>query len=240
MPAGVEDRDADVWEALLAIAELAGGDWPKRARDAAKALVKVTREEEPSLGIRLLTDLRLIFGETAELATKEILRRLIALDEAPWGNINGKEFDARGLANSLRPFGVKSGTVRIGTDTPKGYKREDLVDVWRRYLPPLSHPGEPPHPLQAPQTANPAVNPAADVADDVAPQAPQKAPQKSPQTADVADVADVADLRGDGGDERVCQHCGAPERPGEPVLESYVDGEQYFLHRGCQKDWLAC
>ncbi len=28
LPEGVEDRDADVWEPLLAIAEAAGGDWP--------------------------------------------------------------------------------------------------------------------------------------------------------------------------------------------------------------------
>jgi hypothetical protein len=28
MPNGIEDRNADVWESLLAIADLAGGDWP--------------------------------------------------------------------------------------------------------------------------------------------------------------------------------------------------------------------
>ena len=39
MPLGIEDRNADVWEPLLAIAEAAGGDWPQRAREAAIALV---------------------------------------------------------------------------------------------------------------------------------------------------------------------------------------------------------
>ena len=39
MPAEVKDRDADVWEALLVVADVAGGDWPKRARVAAVALV---------------------------------------------------------------------------------------------------------------------------------------------------------------------------------------------------------
>src|SRR5215471_13019839 len=37
MPAGVEDRNADVWEAPLAIADAAGGDWPERGRRAAVA-----------------------------------------------------------------------------------------------------------------------------------------------------------------------------------------------------------
>ena len=32
MPDGIEDRNADVWEPLLAIADLAGGEWPERAR----------------------------------------------------------------------------------------------------------------------------------------------------------------------------------------------------------------
>ena len=48
MPAGVEDRDADVWEALLAVADAAGGDWPERARAAAVALVAQSKESTPA------------------------------------------------------------------------------------------------------------------------------------------------------------------------------------------------
>jgi Protein of unknown function (DUF3631) len=43
MPDGIEDRNADVWEALIAIADLAGGDWPERARRAAVALVAASQ-----------------------------------------------------------------------------------------------------------------------------------------------------------------------------------------------------
>ena len=150
MPAGVEDRNADVWEPLLAIADIAGGAWPKRAREAAVALIKVVRDEEPSLGLRLLADLRMVFGSTEEMSSKDILQALAALDEAPWADINGKPLDARGLANHLRPYGVRSITVRLGeTKTPKGYKCADLLDLWRRYLPPSAE-----SPPQAPQ-ANP-------------------------------------------------------------------------------------
>src|SRR5262249_45561426 len=121
MPLGVEDRAADAWEPLLAVADIAGGEWPKRAQAAAMALVKVTREEGPSLGLRLLADLRLVFGGADEMPSKDLLRGLIAIDEAPWGDINGKPLDARGLANHLRPYGVKSITVRIDDrNTPKG------------------------------------------------------------------------------------------------------------------------
>jgi hypothetical protein len=40
MPAEIQDRDADVWEPLLAVADLAGAEWPRRARRAAKALIE--------------------------------------------------------------------------------------------------------------------------------------------------------------------------------------------------------
>ena len=57
MPDGIEDRDADVWEALLAVADVAGGDWPERARVALLRLLR-TQGSTPSLGVRLLADLR--------------------------------------------------------------------------------------------------------------------------------------------------------------------------------------
>src|SRR5262249_48902232 len=38
LPPGLSDRQTDVWEPLLAIADLAGGDWPQRARQAALVL----------------------------------------------------------------------------------------------------------------------------------------------------------------------------------------------------------
>lgn len=43
--------------------------------------------------------------------------------------------DERGLANHLKEYGVKSRSIRIGGSTPKGYRRDDLNEVWNRYLP---------------------------------------------------------------------------------------------------------
>src|SRR5262249_52846618 len=73
MPEGVTDRDADVWEALIAVADAAGGDRPRRAREAAKAIVKRSKESTPSLGIRLLSDLRNVFGVFEGIAGAEKL-----------------------------------------------------------------------------------------------------------------------------------------------------------------------
>ena len=134
MPPDVEDRDADVWEALIAVADAAGEKWSKRARVAAVTLVTLAKESTPSLGVRLLDDLRQIFGDADQLATETILQRLNELDEAPWGDLKGKPLDARRLANYLRPYGIKSKTVRISTSTAKGYARENLSNAWERYL----------------------------------------------------------------------------------------------------------
>jgi hypothetical protein len=135
MPAGVQDRYADMWEPLLAVADMAGGDWPARSRVAAVALVALAKRSTPSLGVRLLSDLRQVFGDHEAMATEAILADLVKMDEAPWGDLKGKPIDSRRLANLLRPYGVTSKNVRIGDRAPKGYTREDLFDSWNRYLP---------------------------------------------------------------------------------------------------------
>jgi len=142
LPEGVVDRRAEAWEPLIAVADAAGGAWPDRSRVAAVADVAAHRDRAPTLGIRLLTDLRQIFKEREAITTDEILKTLNSMDEAPWGDLKGKPMDSRGLAGRLKKYGVKSKTVRIGESTPKGYTREDLFDVFSRYLPNLtpSHP----------------------------------------------------------------------------------------------------
>jgi Protein of unknown function (DUF3631) len=133
-PDGIEDRSADVWEALLAIADAAGGDWPDRARVSAVSLVTDARRGGDSLGVRLLRDLRDVFGDADKLPTEVILERLVGIDEAPWADLRGKPLDARGLSRRLAKYETAPKTVRIGDRTAKGYERTDLIDAWARYL----------------------------------------------------------------------------------------------------------
>ena len=135
MPSGLVDRPADVWEALLAVADLAGGAWPTRARKAALELNAARVEADPSLGIALLRDLRAVWDGKESMPTERLLELLHALEESPWGDLRGKPLDARGLARRLRPYEVRPTTIRVGDATPKGYRREDLADAWSRYLP---------------------------------------------------------------------------------------------------------
>ncbi|WP_328311649.1 DUF3631 domain-containing protein [Streptomyces sp. NBC_00442] len=163
MPEGVSDRPADVWEGLLSIADAAGGDWPKRARQACLTLVEASRaNDKGSLGIRLLTDLRdhVLIG-IDRLPTVAILDRLNALDDAPWADLNGRPLDNRRLSKMLSDYVTADGdpiasrNIRTSGGILKGFFAEDLTDAWARYCPsPTSatsatplHPSSEPLPL---------------------------------------------------------------------------------------------
>ncbi|MEO7863739.1 MAG: DUF3631 domain-containing protein [Nitrospirales bacterium] len=135
MPEGIEDRNADVWEALLSIAEAAGGPWPERAKVAAVALVADSAGDRGSLGVRLLRDIKAVFKDQDRLWTDDILAALIAIEESPWGDMRGKAIDSTKLADLLRPYGAKSKQVKMGGLNHRGYEREAFYDAWVRYLP---------------------------------------------------------------------------------------------------------
>ncbi len=126
----------------MAIADLAGGEWPERARAACKALAGDDDDAEASLGVRLLTDLKAIYGsDVIALHTETIIERLCAFPEAPWSDYFGRRVTPRDIAKLLKPYGVSSKTVResgAAADAPtrKGYHADDLRDAWSRYVQP--------------------------------------------------------------------------------------------------------
>ena len=146
IPDELDDRAADIWEPLLAIADLAGPDWSQRARGAAIALTRRDSSEDESLGIALLQDIRRAFVHTTSdrMFTEQLLQTVAADEESPWvewwnprdpGPTPGA---ARQLARLLRPYGIHSQNIRLGETQRKGYDRAQFVDAWRRYLAPES------------------------------------------------------------------------------------------------------
>jgi len=138
MPEGVVDRPADVWEPLIAIADLAGDEWPARAREACVALNAARSERDPSLGVQLLADCRRVFADkdVDRLTSSELVELLVALEEAPWADLRGQAIDTRGLAWRLKPYEVRPRAHRFGeVSGRKGYLRADFHDAWLRYLP---------------------------------------------------------------------------------------------------------
>jgi hypothetical protein len=140
IPDGVTDRDADVWEALLAVADTAGGHWPATARAAAVTVVTASKRREPSLGVLLLRDIRTVFTEAArnKIPTADILLALNKMDESPWATIRrGEPLDARGLSYRLGKYGIGPKSQRAGDgldDVFKGYSVAQFEDAWSRYV----------------------------------------------------------------------------------------------------------
>lgn len=131
------NRSADNWEPLAALAELAGGQWPDRAKQAAHKLL-VGQPDAPSVNEELLSDIREIFRTrgTDKIATETLLAALAADDEGPWTTWNhGKPLSARQLSKRLAEFGVRPTTIRVGDRTPRGYRLDQFTEVFASYLP---------------------------------------------------------------------------------------------------------
>jgi hypothetical protein len=164
MPGGLQDRAEEVWEPLIVIADLAGADWPARAREAALALNGGEPDTE-SHNVMLLQAIRAMFDDEDnegrepkdKLTTTDLLAGLVDRESEPWPGWWGKEVDSAAkegraprkapgeLAKHLRPFGVQPKNIRTADGVSKGYDRADFADAFSRYLPqkPTQEPQEP-------------------------------------------------------------------------------------------------
>jgi len=134
IPDALNDRAADNWRPLLAIADLAGGDWPKKAQDAALVL---SGEEVSTFNVDLLADIRAAFGEAEIITSADLVAALVADPERPWATWGkgDKPLTQNGLARLLKPFAIISDTVHpAGRPHAKGYKRVWFEDAWASYL----------------------------------------------------------------------------------------------------------
>lgn len=132
----LSNRDADNWEPLFALADLAGGDWPARIRNAARSLT-ARAEDSHTPNEELLSDIKGVFAAKARdrLPSVELLRALAEDTEAPWATWNrGKPMTARQLSKRLSEFGISPGTFRSGNTTAKGYLLTQFADAFARYL----------------------------------------------------------------------------------------------------------
>ena len=140
MPAGLDDRAQDNWRPLLAIADAAGVDLGETARSAAVGLSARRDAEDGSSGVQLLADIQAMFERqgTDRLTSGAMVNALNAMEERPWPDWrHGKGMSQRSLAALLAPFQVYPGTVRIESETAKGYRLDAFQDAFARYLPPL-------------------------------------------------------------------------------------------------------
>jgi hypothetical protein len=144
------NRIADNWRPLFAIADAAGGHWPKRVREIADAADRASGDQ--SLSILLLQDIHWVFDgrpevendrvvlrgtKTDRISSDELVSQLVAIADRPWGEWgrSGKPITQNRLARLLDKFGIEPSGIRIGSQTPRGYYRSAFEDAFSSYLP---------------------------------------------------------------------------------------------------------
>jgi putative DNA primase/helicase len=146
VPETLNDRAADNWRPLCAIAAVAGGEWPERVKKAIAALAGTERDDD-AIGVMLLEDICQIFEDNGseKLFSEHLVKALHALEERPWSEWGQqrKPMSKTQLAGLLRPFEIRSTTVDITSIKAKGYHKADFADAWARYLSPLPAQSDP-------------------------------------------------------------------------------------------------
>jgi hypothetical protein len=130
LPDELDDRAQDVWEALLAVAEIGG--WSERARAAALSLMTGAEREDDSITFALIRDISAVFAENGDepMRTGALLDALHRIEESPWGDWHGKPLAARVLSRLLRPYRIKTMPVYADGETVRGYKVEQFSDAF--------------------------------------------------------------------------------------------------------------
>lgn len=143
VPDQLQNRTAEVWRPLFAIADLAGGAWSESARKAALALSGASRVTDDTLNVELLADIRRVFDQegSERIFTADLIRALAGKEEGAWSKWwderEGKVASgaARRLANRLAGFEIEPKEIRVGERTGRGYERRAFTDAWARLLP---------------------------------------------------------------------------------------------------------
>jgi len=168
IPAALNDRAGDIWEPLLVLADLAGGEWPDLSRKAALALSGAAQAQDNDNPVDDLfsTILKwILFKRCKRIFSRDLVETLNSLAEfgSPWcGMLKGKPVTELWLANTLRPYGIHPKRIRQGEITKRGYLAEDFAEAFERYLPRYeaeAAPTEPDPASPSPQGSPPAENP---------------------------------------------------------------------------------
>jgi putative DNA primase/helicase len=255
IPDALNDRAADNWRPLLAIADLAGGAWPKRARDAA-CLLSGEGHDSTSVNVELLADIRLAFGETDMIRSADLVAKLVADPERPWAEWKrGKPLTQKQLGGLLRPFGIMSETVTIpGLADAKGYRRVRFEEAWEAYLP-GQNPGQK---VLAPQTPTSEASKRRNADDSRRSSDFRSVAESNGDGSKNANLSyshagfDVSTFRKPGNGARVhsdhengaddfpdslrrCAQCNAP---GDASGQVIAHDDHVWLHRECRRFWL--
>jgi hypothetical protein len=136
IPTCLNDRAADIWEPLLALADLAGEPWPQLARDAAISFAASAHDNSPIASLFLDLLIPLLRAQDGKIFSRLLVAALNLQTDRPWAELRkGKPITELWLAQHLRPYGIRPQNLWINGEQAKGYLAQDFWDTFRRYIP---------------------------------------------------------------------------------------------------------
>ena len=131
----IGDRQNDISEPLLVLADMAGGDWPEKARCSLVELFGAKDDDDTALQLQAI---RCAFRQDERVNTSDLIERLLDADNPPfpgWWLKNDTSMKSIGksLAEILKGFKLKPKPFKVGGGTVRGYLREDFEPVWASY-----------------------------------------------------------------------------------------------------------
>jgi uncharacterized protein DUF3631 len=140
MPDGLSDRQEDIWEPLLAIADSVGGQVPELAREAAQVLCHNGDDDGSGFGTRQLLAIRRIIGDQDRISSADLINGLWEADELPSRLLEDDEPNYKKIGHWLSKFiksygGQPARKLRFGEGTAKGYTASELKPIFDRYCP---------------------------------------------------------------------------------------------------------
>jgi hypothetical protein len=140
LPEDLTDRQQDISEPLLAVADLAAGVWSEKARAALRELFGSAVSGDSSIGVQLLQDIRRVFNERGgdRIFSGDLVAALNEMDGQPWPEwSHGNGIRPAQLARLLKKYGITShGSIRISDQNRKGYMLTSFEEAWSRYCGP--------------------------------------------------------------------------------------------------------
>lgn len=129
LPDELDDRAQDVWEPLLAIADLANSTL---GRAAAIALSSGDERTDESVTAQLVRDIAGVFAARNDepIRTADLLEELYLIEESPWGDWYGKPLTAHKLSALLKPYRITTMPVWSEGKTVRGYKVAQFADAF--------------------------------------------------------------------------------------------------------------
>jgi hypothetical protein len=140
MPECLSDRQEDIWEPLLAIADAIGGDLPELARDAARTSC-ANNDDELGWGATQLAAIKKVVGDDGRITSADLINGLWEADALPSRLMEDDEPNYRKIGHWLSKFiksygGKPARVLDFDGTKSRGYEVAELQPLFDRYCPP--------------------------------------------------------------------------------------------------------